>query len=201
MKRPTSVTVFGILNIVFAVIGMCGVAVTAAQPAIQQAMEQAAKDNGQEVKPAPVQKLLAADPKVRLSGNISTGSGVVVTLVLLISGVALLLMRPWGRTLSIVYAVYDILSKIALSALSFWFIQSALEGQEEVPAEIPVGTLQGIFAFSFGCSLIFGLVYPIVLLIFMFRTTVTEAFGVSGRSEQSDTMQIFDGDKYSNTMP
>ena len=201
MKRPTSVTVFGILNIVFAVIGMCGVAVTAAQPAIQQAMEQAAKDNGQEVKQDPVQKLLAADPKVRLIGNISTGSGVVVTLVLLISGVALLLMRPWGRTLSIVCAVYDILSKIALSALSFWFIQSALEGQEEVPAEIPVGTLQGIFAFSFGCSLIFGLVYPIVLLIFMFRTTVTEAFGVSGRSEQSDTMQIFDGDKYSNTMP
>ena len=201
MKRPTSVTVFGILNIVFAVIGMCGVAVTAAQPAIQQAMEQAAKDNGQEVKQDPEQKLLAADPKVRLSGNISTGSGVVVTLVLLISGVALLLMKPWGRTLSIVYAVYDILSKIAFSALSFWFIQSALEGQEEVPAEIPVGTLQGIFAFSFGCSLIFGLVYPIVLLIFMFRTTVTEAFGVSGRSEQSDTMQIFDGDKYSNTMP
>ena len=201
MKRPTSVTVFGILNIGFAVSGMCGVAVTAAQPAIQQAMEQAAKDNGQEVKQDPVQKLLAADPKVRLIGNISTGSGVVVTLVLLISGVALLLMRPWGRTLSIVYAVYDILSKIALSALSFWFIQSALEGQEEVPAEIPVGTLQGIFAFSFGCSLIFGLVYPIVLLIFMFRTTVTEAFGVSGRSEQSDTMQIFDGDKYSNTMP
>ena len=201
MKRPTSVTVFGILNIVFAVIGMCGVAVTAAQPAIQQAMEQAAKDNGQEVKQDPVQKLLAADPKVRLIGNISTGSGVVVTLVLLISGGALLLMRPWGRTLSIVCAVYDILSKIALSALSFWFIQSALEGQEEVPAEIPVGTLQGIFAFSFGCSLIFGLVYPIVLLIFMFRTTVTEAFGVSGRSEQSDTMQIFDGDKYSNTMP
>ena len=201
MKRPTSVTVFGILNIVFAVIGMCGVAVTAAQPAIQQAMEQAAKDNGQEVKQDPVQKLLAADPKVRLIGNISTGSGVVVTLVLLISGVALLLMKPWGRTLSIVYAVYDILSKIAFSALSFWFIQSALEGQVEVPAEIPVGTLQGIFAFSFGCSLIFGLVYPIVLLIFMFRTTVTEAFGVSGRSEQSDTMQIFDGDKYSNTMP
>ena len=201
MKRPTSVTVFGILNIVFAVIGMCGVAVTAAQPAIQQAVEQAAKADGQEVQQDPVQKLLAADPKVRLIGNISTGSGVVVTLVLLISGVALLLMRPWGRTLSIVYAVYDILSKIALSALSFWFIQSALEGQEEVPAEIPVGTLQGIFAFSFGCSLIFGLVYPIVLLIFMFRTTVTEAFGVSGRSEQSDTMQIFDGDKYSNTMP
>ena len=201
MKRPTSVTVFGILNIVFAVIGMCGVAVTAAQPAILQAMEQGAKDNGQEVQQDPVQKLLAADPKVRLIGNISTGSGVVVTLVLLISGVALLLMRPWGRTLSIVYAVYDILSKIAFSALSFWFIQSALEGQEEVPAEIPVGTLQGIFAFSFGCSLIFGLVYPIVLLIFMFRTTVTEAFGVSGRSEQSDTMQIFDGDKYSNTMP
>ena len=201
MKRPTSVTVFGILNIVFAVIGMCGVAVTAAQPAIQQAVEQAAKADGQEVQQDPVQKLLAAAPKVRLIANISTGSGVVVSLVLLISGVALLLMRPWGRTLSIVYAVYDIISKIALSALSFWFIQSALEGQEEVPAEIPVGTLQGIFAFSFGCSLIFGLVYPIVLLIFMFRTTVTEAFGVSGRSEQSDTMQIFDGDKYSNTMP
>ena len=167
MKRPTSVTVFGILNIVFAVIGMCGVAVTAAQPAIQQAMEQAAKDDGQEVQQDPVQKLLADDPKVRLITNISTGSGAVVSLVLLISGVALLLMKPWGRTLSIVYAVYDILSKIALSALSFWFIQSALEGQEEVPAEIPVGTLQGIFAFSFGCSLIFGLVYPIVLLIFM----------------------------------
>ena len=201
MKRPTSVTVFGILNIVFAVVGMCGVALTAAQPAIQQAMEQAAKDDGQEVQQDPVQKLLADDPKVRLITNISTGSGAVVSLVLLISGVALLLMKPWGRTLSIVYAVYDILSKIAFSALNFWFIQSALEGQEEVPAEIPVGTLQGIFAFSFGCSLIFGLVYPIVLLIFMFRTTVTEAFGVSGRSEQSDTMQIFDGDKYSNTMP
>lgn len=200
MKRPTSVTVFGILNIVFAVVGMCGVALTAAQPAIQQAMEQAAKDGGQEVQRDPVQELLAADPKVRLIGNISTGSGVVVSLVLLISGVALLLMKSWGRTLSIVYAVYDILSKIAFTALSFWFIQSALEGQEEVPAEIPLGAIQGIFAFSFSCSLIFGLIYPILLLIFMFRTAVTEAFGVSGRSEQSDTMQIFDDDQYSNTM-
>ena len=201
MKRPTSVTVFGILNIVFAVIGMCGVAVTAAQPAIQQAVEQAAKADGQEVQQDPVQKLLAADPKVRLIGNISTGSGVVVSLVLLISGVALLLMKPWGRTLSIVYAVYDILSKIAFSALSFWFIQSALEGQEAVPAEIPPGAIQGIFAVGFGCSLIFGLVYPILLLIFMFRTTVTKAFGIASRAVQSETMQILDDDQYSNTTP
>ena len=200
MKRPTSVTVFGILNIVFAVVGMCGVALTAAQPAIQQAMEQAAKDGGQEVQRDPVQELLATDPKVRLIGNISTGSGVVVSLVLLISGVALLLMKSWGRTLSIVYAVYDILSKIVFTALSFWFIQSALEAQEEVPADIPPGTLEGIFALSFSCSLIFGLIYPILLLIFMFRTAVTEAFGVSGRSEPIDMMQIFDDDQYSNTM-
>ena len=198
--RPTSVTVFGILNIIFALFGMCGVAFTVAQPGIQQAFEQAAKENGQEVQRDPVQEVLESDPKARLIQNISTGSGAVVSLVLLISGVGLLLMKSWGRTLSIVYSVYDILSKITFTALSFWFIQSALEAQEEVPAQLPPGALEGIFAVSFSCSLVFGLIYPILLLVFMFRPAVTAAFGVSGGSEQSDTMQIFDDDQYSNTM-
>ena len=73
---------------------MCGLGFTVAQPAIQQAMEQAVRDAGEEVQEDPLQKALAADPNFNLITNISTGFGAVATLVLLISGIALLAMKP-----------------------------------------------------------------------------------------------------------
>ena len=200
MKRPTTITVFGILNIVFSIFGMCGLGLAVAQPAIQQAMEQAVRDAGEEVQEDPLQKALAADPNFQLMTNISNGFGAVGTLVLLIAGIALLLMKPWGRTLSIGYSIYDILSKIVFNALIFRSMMPIIEAQEEVADGPPVEVISGIVAGGMGCGLIFGLIYPILLLVFMLRPTVASAFAAPGDGEPSDTMQILDDDQYTNPM-
>ena len=200
MKRPTSVTVFGILNIVFSVFGMCGLALTLAQPTIQQAFQDAVKDAGQEVKEDPLQKAVAADPNLKLLQKITTGSNVVSTLVLLIAGIALLLMKPWGRTLSICFAIYDLLSKIVFSVLSYRAMMKIIAAQEPAADAPPADVLGGIFAAGFGCSLIFLLVYPILLLIFMLRPTVAAAFGAPGDVDHGDTMQIIDDDQFKSPM-
>ncbi|GIS61475.1 MAG: hypothetical protein CM1200mP2_37000 [Planctomycetaceae bacterium] len=137
----------------------CGHRCPAGYPASRG--KQAAKDNGQEVQQDPVQKLLAADPKVRLIGNISTGSGVVVTLVLLISGVALLLIKALGAHAQHRLCRVRHSQQNRFQRLEFLVHSVRPRGTRRCPPEIPPGKkLQGIFAFGFGCSLIFGLVYP-----------------------------------------
>jgi len=200
MKRPTVITVFGILNIVFSIFGMCGLGFTVAQPAIQQAMEQAVRDAGEEVQEDPLQKALAADPNFNLITNISTGFGAVATLVLLISGIALLAMKPWGRTLSIGYSIFDILSKIVFNALLFNSMVPIIEAQKDVAGAPPPEAITGLVAGGMGCGLIFGLIYPILLLVFMLRRTVASAFAAPGDGESSDKMQILDDDQYTNPM-
>ena len=98
MQAPTSVTVFGILNIVFGLLGLFGTAFSAV------ALFAAGGNNP---------FLVNQPPLVMTWMQFSIVLGGVASVVLLISGVGLLRLRPWGRTMAIGYAVYAM-------ALSFY---------------------------------------------------------------------------------
>lgn len=198
MQRPTSLTVFGILNIVFALLGFCGIAVTLAGPVIQKAAEKAAADAGQQANEDPgqkIQKAIAANQDLQLLGQIQAGLGGIASIVLLIAGIGLLKMQPFGRTLSIGYAIYDILSKIVFMVINLILMMPVFETvQQEAPEA--AGALGGLVMGGSACGLIFTLIYPIVLLIFMMRSKVRDAIAGTSGGGGDDMMPIPDDNQY-----
>lgn len=166
--RPTSVTVFGILNLVFAGLGLCGTCVFAVQWSLVNAMP--------DQPPNPVFELMKENQSLYMFTIVSMGIGFVFTVLLGLAGFGLLKMRPWGRQLSIVYAVYTIIAAVVSSFANWaWMFGRLLEKADEMPAGpeqfVAIVTAYGtVFG---GC---FNVVYPIFLLIFMMRGSVVQAF-------------------------
>ena len=168
MKRPTAVTVFGILNILFACFGACQLGLIVAQPAIQEAMGAAAQEN-------PLVEEMENDPSIKRVQQVGIVSLSLASLVQVVAGIGLLRMGSWARTLSICYAAYDILSKIVFASLNFMLMQGVVAKVPGNPAA--TGSMAAFMGVIMGCGLVFGLIYPILLLIFMFRKNVKAAFG------------------------
>jgi hypothetical protein len=174
MNRPTSVLVLGILNIVFAALGLMGIAFSIAMMFMPPALNMK----------NPVLDLMRQSPAFAMYINISMVVGGVFTLALLLAGVGLLMFRPWGRHLSIIYAIFAIISLIVNSLINYYFLvapmidklAAAQPGQEKAAA---IGAIVGMVAGT--CM---GPVYPVILLIFMFRPNVKAAFGVQNAADQ-----------------
>ncbi|MGA9779738.1 MAG: hypothetical protein ACLPRE_01995 [Limisphaerales bacterium] len=163
MQRPTSVTVFGILNIVFAAFGVFGLIASIAL------FHLPADSNN------PVIKLIHENPTYAAWLKAGILLGVPSCLVLLATGVGLLCLKSWARILSIAYAVYAIVFGILGMVVNFVFMvlpiaEQARQQQGPEAAAAVGGAIGGTIG---GC---FGLIYPILLLIFMTRPKVAAAF-------------------------
>jgi hypothetical protein len=163
MQRPTSVTVFGILNIVFAVFGVFGLIFSMALFHLP-----ADSDN-------PVVKLIHENATYAAWLKAGILLGVPSCLALLVAGVGLLCLKSWARILSIAYAIYAIVFGILGTVVNFIFmvlpmIDQARQQQGPEAAAAVGGAVGGTLG---GC---FGLIYPVLLLIFMTRPKVVAAF-------------------------
>jgi hypothetical protein len=164
MQRPTSVTVFGILNIVFAAIGVIGtvagiVTLFAAGTNSDNPVLQAIRDN----------------PAYAAFLKVSILPGLLACVALLLAGIGLLKLKPWARTLSIVYGFYAILMVIVNSIANYYFlVQPMLEKAHGEQGPQAAAAMGGAFGSMFGGC--FGIIYPILLLIFMTRPKVVAAF-------------------------
>jgi hypothetical protein len=156
IEKPTSVTVFGVLNCVFGGMGllctpfsMIGIMMP------NQAMEIA--------------------PPYKIFLLVSSVAGICFSAWLLSLGIGLLKFKGWARRGSIIYACIAIVWGIAGLILSFLAMSmgwmAAPEGQM---AGMIGGMLGGI------CGGIVGLIYPVLLLIFMHTSKVKEAFRAIG---------------------
>jgi hypothetical protein len=163
VQPPTSITVFGILNLVFGALGMCG----AAASAVFILMPPPTVPN----RPNP---FLEGEGPMAAWLKISLLLGLVATAVLIASGIGLLRMRPWGQKLAIGYSIYAILSSILGIALQIWMVSRIQQGagDPQAPA-VMAGAVGGAFG---GCI---GLIYPILLWYFMTRPNVVAAFAGS----------------------
>ena len=192
MHRPTSVTVFGILNLVFAALGLCGVAFGVMGLAVMANLPANA-----DMPPNPQMDALQ-NPAYMAYSYASIGLGALASIVLAIAGIGLLKLKSWGRSLSLGYAAYAIVMQIVGLVVTYIFlIQPAMalaeQGNDPQAQGQMVGTIVG--GAIGGC---FGLVYPILLAFFMFRPNVKAAFGAA--PADSDMMDIPDDNPYANPM-
>lgn len=155
MQRLTSVTVFGVLNIVFGVLGAAGLALSIvfllAFPNIGE------------------QPALPAAPDAWLRVTIAWGG--LGTIWLITSGVGLLRMRRWGRVAAVWYAVVGT-AMIGLNLVVHWIyvVQPAFAPADGPRPEVAIAAVGGLLGG------VVGVIYPLLLWFFMSRSHVVAAF-------------------------
>ncbi len=95
MQRPVSIVVLGVLNLLFAVLGLLS---TVGSVLILLGMNAS----------NPVYGIMQSSEAYRIFMYVSVPLGMVFLCVLVAAGVGLLLSKAWGRTATIVYAIYAI---------------------------------------------------------------------------------------------
>lgn len=162
MMRPASVLVFGILNLVFAAMGLCG----AVFGGIGLAMAHSPRAGGM---PNPALDAMAAHPVYAAFSYVSLGLGLVATIVIAAAGIGLLTSKAWGRTLSIVWAVYSLAMTVIGFVLNYVYLFGPMmENTGRMPAGPQrTAAMVGVIGGFVGLGL--ALIYPVILLIFMNR--------------------------------
>jgi len=164
MQRPTAVTVFGILNLVFAALGIFGVL---GSVMLFAAVGDTSKN--------PVIQIIHDNPTYAAWMKISIPLGLLSSAALLAAGIGLLQLKPWARLLSIVYALYALVMVLASTVVNYVFLLQPMMQQAHGKSGPEAGAAIGgaIGGMIGGC---FGLLYPVVLLIFMLLPKVSAAF-------------------------
>ena len=152
--KPASIKVFGILNIVFGAMGLiCGGAGVLFFVLATQSSEFAYELNR-------AMSAQYAEGYITFL-QFSSCFGGIMSLILIVCGVGLLRARNWGRTGSLGYAAFQILFTLASTAVSMSMMKD-----------------DKTFIFSAGgamCGVLFALIYPICIMIFLIRPNVIEA--------------------------
>jgi len=177
IKRPTSATVFGILNILFGGLGLLS---------------------------APFSWLLyadSADDNLILSAMVTNDVysswtqatvilGAIASAVLIASGVGLLNMKPWARVAAIGYSWYTIVIMLIGVIMLWFFVYSPLLDelktiQDTVQKTLLMGGLLGGLVGG-----LIGLIYPVMLLVFMTRPRLVAALEGTSAPESKPSMPI-----------
>jgi hypothetical protein len=110
---------------------------------------------------------------------VSLTLGVLVCLLLIVSGVGLLKMRLWGRWLCVAYACLSILYTLMSTVFTLVFYNPVMaEYQQEVARKYrgAVTTSPEMLNAVSVVAAVAYLVYPVVILIVMFLPSVSAAF-------------------------
>jgi uncharacterized membrane protein (UPF0136 family) len=114
---------------------------------------------------------LKSDPAFVLWTQISSVATVIFGILLITSGIGLLLAKNWARILAIICAALDIVFVVIAGIFSQRVIASVVM---QVHGISP-GVAQVIVKIFFIFVVVIGMVYPVLLLIFMTRPHVTDA--------------------------
>lgn len=183
VQRPTAVLVIAILQLVFGSIGLicslCNVAGQAAQGQLMQG-NNAAQIEQRELE-AKIERGMEerfAHAKLIQYGQI--GLDVVLSVLMIVSGLGLLQLQSWGRQLAICYGVLSLLAKAIVVPFTMLVVmpvtQEVLEEMPVQPGGPDMGSIMGVVA---GATAFFQLaqaIYPVTVLIFMFTKPVRDAF-------------------------
>lgn len=166
--RPTSVTVFGILNIVFAGFGVVGILIILATIAM-------VSGSGNAIGNDHISKVMRDSPAYMTWIKLTVPLSMISCVMLLTAGIGLLRMKSWGRHLSIGYGIYAIVFGIIGMIVSFFFfLLPLIESASRLTGPESGGAIGGAVGGLIGGAL--GLVYPALLIFFMMRPKVVAAF-------------------------
>ena len=163
--RPTAITVFGVLNIAFGLMGICGVLFSSLIFVMPSDPNM----------PNPVLELMAENPVYRTINMVMLALGFIATVVLVVAGIGLLQFKSYGRVLSMGYAVYALVSALLGFIVTTMFVTMPLMERMNALPDGPAktGAIFGIVGGYVG--LVVGLIYPSLLLYFMTRPNVVAA--------------------------
>jgi len=163
MQRPTSASVFGILNIVFAIFGVLGIF---ASLAVLRIVDDAHN---------PMVRLLRENHTYAAWFKIMIPLGLISSMVLLASGIGLLMMKNWGRLTTIGYAIYAIVFGLINAFVNFVYLVMPIFAHTE---QGPPAEMAGQIGAAIGTVIggVIGMAYPVLLLIFMTRPKLIAAF-------------------------
>jgi hypothetical protein len=162
MQRPASATTFGILNIIFAGLGVFGLVASITLLTVMDTRN-------------PVVRIIQNNPAYAAWMKLSVPLGLLSCAILLTAGIGLLRMKNWARLLSIGYAIYAILFGIVGIVINFLFlVRPMLEEASHKQGPEAAGEIGGAIGGGIGGCI--GLVYPVLLLIFMTRPKLVAAF-------------------------
>lgn len=171
-EKPVAGIVFGILNVIFGLLGLCGTAFSALIFFIPVNPQMAAQN--------PVLKLMNDSPVYRLFMQGSIVLGFVATFVLLAAGTGLLMQRPFGRQLSIGYAIYGIITTIVALLVNIFVVFPLLMKNlnDVAPGPEQAGAMGGAIGGIVGGVIgsVLSLIYPALLLYFMYTPKVIAAY-------------------------
>jgi hypothetical protein len=204
LQRPTSLLVFGILQITFGSIGIllaiCGgvMELTGFQKSMQQAQQQpAAASNDPNQKEmaefqARLQKETEAVPYYDAERVTSTVLHVVLCILLIVGGIGLIKVASWGRMLSLGYACLSILTTIGTLIYQLVIAIPAMNAflEKENPTNNPLIKMTASVSqwamYGAPCGSILMLIFPVLVLTWMLRPSIAEAFRKGG-------IEVFDG--------
>ena len=169
MNRPMSVSVFGVLNIIFGAFGLLGVLMSA--PTF---FSKAADSKNSVI------QVMNHSPTFAAWMVISAVLGALASAALLAAGIGMLQLWPMARKVSIGYAIYSMVMTPLGVIMELVFVLPVLTAQahqQQGPAAAAV--VGGTIGSMFGSLL--GLTYPVLLLIFMLRRNVIAAFDPARR--------------------
>ena len=177
-EKPTSVRVLGIINIVFSAMALCGLGFTTMM-FMGGMLEAIPQDPNM---PNPTLDLWQNNAGYRAFMIASMVLGLIFAVALFIGGIGLIKYKRYGRSASIAYAWYAIVSAIVGMVVNYFFIfrpmLDALQNVEPGNAQqgaMVGGTIGGIVGGVIGgCA---AMIYPCVLLYFMSRPNVKRSLG------------------------
>jgi hypothetical protein len=147
-RRPASVTVFGILNIIFGSLGLIclpfSLLITFGVPQMWD--------------PSDIAVIWII---------VIHAVGLITTIFLLTLGIELLRLRAWARKWTLVYGWFSIVWAVIGTIVNLLLITSGEFGYAEEILPGAIGSTCG--------GLIGGLIYPVLLIIFMQRPSVKDA--------------------------
>ncbi len=162
MQRPGAVTAFGILNIVFG-----GLGVLCTPMSLLFLWFQRARD-------LPIQRVMDASAGLFAYWVAMAAFSMLSALALIAAGIGLLQLRPWARVLSIVYGIFSIVVGIVGMMVNAVFVFGPMITRARTGGPEAAASLVGLTAGTIGG--IIGMVYPILLLVFMTRPRIRDAF-------------------------
>lgn len=161
-EKPAAILVFGILHLIFGVLGLCGLGTSIVQVMTVANVPGAQMDN-------PI-----LDDRIGYLWTLfSIAIGTVTTFLLLAAGVLLLTDKELGRVLTIIYGWISIgFGVVGLVVLAIVFLGMASNadaiGEEQEKVVLLVAAVFGT------CMSIIGMIYPGLAIYFMSRENVKQ---------------------------
>jgi hypothetical protein len=185
VNRPTSVFVIAILQFIFGGIGVlfygCSGLMQASGVTGPAGNAQAQEKMQQDLEAAMEKRM----PGIKTINIAIMFLEVAISILMIVGGIGLVKMAPWGRKLTIAYGFLSLIMKgvnivlgVMVTVPATKEAMASMSDQMQMPAReaAAFGQIMELFLSIGAFTPICFAIYPIVVLVFMFRPTIAAAF-------------------------